>query len=67
MPKIKFSTGEEVEGRRAKVKDMKLVSHIKDDIERETTLIGNLIQKTPEEMDELDITDYMLLQKELLS
>jgi hypothetical protein len=63
---IILSTGETVKARRAKVKDMKLVSHIKNDIDRETALIGNLTQKTVEEIDELDLSDYGLLQQELL-
>lgn len=63
---ITLSTGEVVKTRRAKVKDMKLVQNIKNDIDRETTLIGNLTQKTGEEIDELDMGDYALLQKELL-
>ena len=64
--KITLSTGEVVEARRAKVKDMKLVKDIKDDIDRETALIGNLTQKTPEEIDDLDINDYGKLQNALL-
>jgi len=64
--KVELSTGEVIEGRRAKVKDMKLVQGIKNDIDRETALIGNLTQKTPEEIDELDINDYGKLQKALL-
>ena len=64
--KVELSTGEVVEGRRAKVKDMKLVQGIKNDIDRETALIGNLTQKTPEEIDELDINDYGKLQNALL-
>ncbi len=63
---ITLSTGEVVKARRAKVKDMKLVQNIKNDIDRETTLMGNLMQKTVEEIDELDMSDYALLQKELL-
>ena len=62
---ILLSTGEKVKARRAKVKDIKLVQNIKNDIDRETTLIGNLTQKTVEEIDELDMSDYALLQKEL--
>lgn len=64
--KVVLSTGEVIEGRRAKVKDMKLVQGIKNDIDRETALIGNLTQKTPEEIDELDINDYGKLQNALL-
>ena len=65
--KVKLSTGEVFEGRRAKVKDMKLVKDIKDDIDREIALIGNLTQKTIEEIDELDFADYGKLQQALLS
>lgn len=65
--KVELSTGEVVEGRRAKVKDMKLVKDIKDDIDREIALIGNLTQKTIEEIDELDFADYGKLQQALLS
>lgn len=64
--KVELSTGEVIEGRRAKVKDMKLVQGIKNDIDRETALIGNLTQKTPEEIDDLDIGDYGKLQNALL-
>ncbi|BAK73759.1 phage tail assembly protein [Arcobacter sp. L] len=64
--KVKLSTGEVVEGRRAKVKDMKLVNHIKDDMEKEIALIVNLTQKTEAEIDEMDIDDYGKLQKALL-
>lgn len=64
--KVVLSTGEVIEGRRAKVKDMKLVNHIKDEMDKETTLIGNLTQKTPEEIDDLDIGDYGKLQQALL-
>ena len=65
--KVELSTGEVIEGRRAKVKDMKLVQGIKNDIDREIALIVNLTQKTPEEIDELDINDYGKLQNALLS
>ena len=64
--KVELSTGEVIEGRRAKVKDMKLVQGIKNDIDREIALIVNLTQKTPEEIDELDINDYGKLQNALL-
>ena len=64
--KVVLSTGEVVEGRRSKVKDMKLVQDIVNEIERETTLMGNLTQKTPEEIDELDMDDYRKLQQALL-
>lgn len=64
--KVVLNTGEVVEGRRSKVKDMKLVQDIVNEIERETTLMGNLTQKTPEEIDELDMDDYRKLQQALL-
>lgn len=63
---IKLSTGVVLKARTPKVKDMKLIKDIENDIDRETTLIGNLCQLSPEEVDELDMEDYALLQKELL-
>jgi hypothetical protein len=63
---IKLSTGVVLKARTPKVKDMKLIKDIENDIDRETMLIGNLCQLSPEEVDELDMEDYVLLQKELL-
>lgn len=63
---IKLSTGEIVKARTPKVKDMKLVKDIPNDLDREFALIGNLCSMSPEEVDELELEDYGTIQKELL-
>jgi len=60
-------SGKVVKGRVSKVKDVRLVSDISNDFEREVKLIGNLCEMTQEEIDDLDYGDYRALQKELLS
>lgn len=67
MAKIKLSTGVEVEMREPKVRDMRIVSAYKDEVEKELNLIGNLTGLTADEIDELSLKDYGLLQKELTS
>lgn len=64
---ITLSTGVILKARTPKVKDMKLVKDIENDLDREFALIGNICELSPEEVDELDMEDYKLLQKELLS
>lgn len=63
---IKISTGT-IKGRTPKVRDMQVVKDITNDIEREIALIGNLCEMTPNEVLDLELTDYKLIQKELLS
>lgn len=63
---IKLSTGVVIKARTPKVKDMKLVKDIENDLDREFALIGNICQLSPDEVDELDMEDYKMLQKELL-
>lgn len=65
MAKIKFSTGTEVEMREPKVRDMRIVSTYTDEVEKELNLIANLTGLTLDELDELSLKDYSLLQKEL--
>lgn len=65
MAKIVLGTGTEVEMREPKVRDMRIVSSLKDEVEKELKLIGNLTGLTSEEIDELSLKDYGLLQKEL--
>lgn len=67
MAKIKLSTGVEVEMREPVVRDMRIVSAYKDEVEKELNLIGNLTGLTADEIDELSLKDYGLLQKELTS
>ncbi len=66
MAKIELSTGKTIEMRRPKVKDMNLIKDIKDDLEREQALIMNLAELSKDELEDMDIYDYTLLQKELV-
>jgi len=66
MAKIELSTGQILEMRRPKVKDMNMIKDIKDDLEREQALIMNLAELSKDELEDMDIYDYTLLQKELV-
>lgn len=48
------------------VRDMRVVSKIKDQTEQDVRMISNLCEMTPEEIDELTIRDYRALQEALL-
>lgn len=65
MEKIILSTGAKVEMREPKVRDMRIVSTFTDEVDKELNLIANLTGLTLEELDELSLKDYSLLQKEL--
>lgn len=65
MSKIQLSTGVVVEMREPKLKDVRVLSHVKDEEERTIKLIANLTMMTEEELDELTLKDYGLIQKEL--
>ena len=58
MAKIKLSDGKEIEMREPKVKDMKIVSNIGDEFEKELALIVNLTEMTPAELDDLSMKDF---------
>lgn len=58
MVKIKLSDGKEIEMREPKVKDMKIVSNIDDEFEKELALIVNLTGMTPDEVDNLSMKDF---------
>jgi len=66
MAKITLSDGRVVEMRRPKVRDMNNVKDIQDPLEREQALIMNLTEMTKEEIEDLYIYDYKLLQQELV-
>ena len=66
MPKIELSTGKTLDMRRPKVRDMNMIKDIKDDLEREQALIMNLAELSKDELEDMDIYDYTLLQKELV-
>jgi hypothetical protein len=58
MAKIKLSDGKEIQMREPKVKDMKLVSNIADEFEKELALIVNLTGLTPDEVEDLSMKDF---------
>ena len=65
MAKIKLLDGKVIEMREPKVKDVKMVNHIKDDFEKEIALLSNLTEMTPEEIEKLSMKDYTRLDEEL--
>lgn len=62
MNKIALSNSNTITLRSPKVRDIRAVSHIEEDQEREFTLFCNLTGLTPEEMDDLDYGDYVKIQ-----
>lgn len=65
MKKIKLSTGVEVEMREPKVKDLRALTSILNEQEKELSLVSNLTGLTSIELDELSLKDYGLIKKEL--
>lgn len=63
--KIELSTGEKIDMREPKLKDMRMLSSIKDEEERTIQLIANLTMKTEADLDELSLKDFGLLQEGL--
>ncbi len=63
--KIELSNGKRVEMREPLVRDMKVVSKITDDLEREIVLLSNLTEMTPDEIESLTMADFNKLDKEL--
>jgi|GEM_PF-3067897 len=64
---ITLEDGSKVWMRRPKVKDQLCVEHIKNDGEQEVHLIANLTMKTVDEVSDLWVDDYLLLQDQLKS
>lgn len=58
-------SGKEVEMRIPLVRDMRAISNIKEAEEKEIALISNLTGLGKEELDELTLRDYGILQKGL--
>jgi predicted DNA-binding protein (UPF0251 family) len=65
MAEIKLSDGRVIKMRKPKVRDMRMVADVENDIEKEIKLISNLTNMTVEELDELDLVDYKKLQDAL--
>ncbi len=66
MKEIKLSNGKIVKMRSPKVRDLKMVNHIEDEIEKEENLIANLTGLSVDELDEMDLADYKKLQDALM-
>ena len=66
MVEIKLNDGRVIKMRKPKVRDMRMVGDIENEIEKEMRLIGNLTNLTFEEIDEMDLDDYKKLQKALM-
>ena len=64
---ITLSTGTKVDMREPVVRDMRIVATFDNEVEKELSLIGNLTGFTANEIDELSLKDYGLLQGELKS
>ncbi len=66
MVEIKLSNGQVIKMRKPKVRDMRMVADIENEVEKEIKLISNLTNMTFEELDELDLVDYKKLQEALM-
>ena len=65
MKEIKLSDGRVVKMRKPKVRDMRAVANIENEIERELHLVSNLTGLSVEELDDLSLDDYRKLQEVL--
>ena len=66
MVEIKLSDGRVIKMRKPKVRDMRMVADVENEIEKEMKLISNLTNLTFEELDDMDLDDYKKLQKALM-
>ena len=66
MKEIKLSDGRVIKMRKPKVRDMRMVADVENEVEKEMKLIGNLTNLTFEEIDEMDLDDYKKLQEALM-
>ena len=67
MKEIKLSNGQIIKMRKPKVRDMRIVGEIQNEVEKEIKLIGNLTNMTTDELDDMDLDDYKKLQEALSS
>jgi len=67
MEKIKLNNGQIIKMRKPKVRDMRIVGEIENEVEKEIKLISNLTNMTTDELDDMDLDDYKKLQKVLAS
>lgn len=62
---LKLSDGKIVKMREPKVRDMKIAGESSSAVDQEIMLIGNLTGLTPDEVDDLTLKDYGILQEGL--
>lgn len=68
MSKVKIElSGQTVEMREPKVKDMRAVDGIESNLEREIKMLVNLCEMTEEEIDNLSSKDFAKLDEQLQS
>jgi len=65
MVEIKLSNGKVIKMRKPKVRDLKAVANIKNEMEQEIQLVSNLTGLTTDEIDDMDFTDYKKFQEQL--
>ena len=65
MKKIKLNNGTEITMREPKVKDMRIVNHIKDELDREIAMIANLCEISEDEIDDLSGKDFKKIDEAL--
>ena len=65
MKKIKLSTGVEVEMREPKVKDMRMVNGITDELDKEIAMLVNLCEMSEDDIDNLSGKDFRKLDEAL--
>jgi hypothetical protein len=66
MKEIKLNNGKVIKMRTPKVRDMRAVGDINNEVEKEMKLIGNLTNMTFEELDEMELNEYKKLQEALM-
>ncbi len=62
---VTLSNGQTVNVREPKVRDMRMIGEVANEADREIKLISSLTQMTEEELDDLSMKDYGLIQKEI--
>jgi len=67
MVEIKLNDGRVIKMRKPKVRDMRIVADVENEVEKEMKLISNLTNLTFEELDDMDLDDYKKLQKALMN
>ncbi len=60
---ITLSSGQVIVMREPKVKDMRLIAGIKDEIEQDIRMFCNLVELSPEEIEDLPLKDFNSLQE----